>query len=131
MKTCIVLLMLVTVVGCVTTIDPATGKKTYAAKPSVVEAIDAIGTTAETAAPLTGGMVGIGLGALATMFGCYKKWKKPLTESTLLVNKISAGLKASGDVIDEFVKADPELWAKAKPPLKLAEKKGAIMPDMI
>jgi hypothetical protein len=131
MQKCIMLAMLVMVAGCVSTIDPATGKKGYAMKPAVAEFIDGVGTTAETAAPLTGGVVGIGLGAIATMFGCYKKWRKPLVEKTLLVDKVTAGLRAAGDVIETVVKSDPKLWEKAKPSLRLAEKNGAIMPDKV
>ncbi len=127
----LIVLLAIAVVGCTMTIDPVTGEKGYAVKESVVKVIDTIGTTAEIAGPMTGGIVGTILGIVVSVFGCYQTWKKPLTESGIMLDKVTAGLRAAGDVIEEVVKPNVASWATAKPILKLAAKNGSINADKL
>ena len=135
-------LLVIGVVACTTLVDPATGEKTYAVKESVAKGIETVGTTAEAVGPavaagvtainpVAGGIVSTILGIALSLFGCYKKWRVPLTESTIMLDKVSAGLRAAGDVIETVVKPNVELWAKAKPVLKVAEANGAVNGDKI
>jgi len=141
-KSILLLLLVIAVAGCTTLIDPATGEKTYAVKESVVTAIDAVGATAAAVGPavaagvtainpVAGGIVGTILGIALTLFQCYKKWKVPLTKSGVRLDKVTAGLRAAGDVIELVVKPNVELWAKAKPVLKTAAANGAVMGDQV
>ena len=138
----VIVLLAIGIVGCVSSVNPETGEKEYAMKESVAKAVDTVGTTAEAVGPavaagvsainpVAGGIVSTVLGIVLSLFGCWTKWKKPLIESTIMLDKVSAGLRAAGDVIEDVVKPNADLWAKAKPILKTAEKNGAINGDKV
>lgn len=141
MKNVLVCIVLLGVVGCVTGVDPDTGRKTYGLDPCSVKAAENVGLTIEVVGPpivtgvsainpVAGSVAGAILGAFTLLLGCYRKWKVPLVEQADLMTKMSAGMRAGADVI-ELAKDNKDLWAKMKPILKTAEKKGAIMPNKI
>jgi len=131
------------VAGCVAgPVDPETGQKTFAATPAVDKIATTTGEAIQTAGPVVtavatainpafGGIVGLVLGVAGALYGTYKKWRVPLTESNTLLVKTAAGLRAAGDVIEEVVKPQVDAWAKAKPILKNAAANGAINADKL
>ena len=104
--------------------------------------IDAVVDTAETIAPVIvatatainpvlGGVMGLIAGIIGTGFSLWRKWRTPLIQSRDAYDKLAMGARAAGDVIEKLVKPTAELWERAKPTLKQAEKDGATMPHKI
>jgi len=126
--------------GCVSTIDPVTGHKSYGLDPKAAQTIDTAAGTVEAVGgpvavgigaihPAAGAIAGVIVGVLTGLAGAWRKWRKPLAEKSELLDKVAAGARAAADVIDEVVKPNLAAWAQARAKLKAAKRAGAIMPD--
>ena len=135
-------MLLVTSLGCQSSVNEDTGEKEYQVPPKVDATIEGAGAAIEGAGPaivtgitmfnaVAGGIAGAVFTGLTTLLGLYRKWKKPLVEKGVLIDKMSAGMRAAADVIEHVVKPNKEAWAEYKPKMLKVEAKGAIMPDKI
>ena len=146
MKYLLLVMMLIavcfSVMSCVSSVDTETERKTYGLAHGATAKIDITGEAFEETAPAigalltalipgVGGIVNTAIGGLITLFVLYKKWKKPLVELSDVYVKTASGARAAADVIDLVVKPNADLWKRTKPILERAEKKGAIMPDLV
>ncbi|HEG43773.1 MAG TPA: hypothetical protein ENH94_06985 [Phycisphaerales bacterium] len=137
-----VTVLVMSITGCTMTSDDETGERQYGVKPVVGETIETGGKLLETLGPpvvtgitavnaVAGGVAGVVLTAVLSLLSCYRKWKVPLVEKSGMLVKVTAGLRAAGDVIENVVKPSKELWDKAKPVLKTAAANGAVNADKL
>ena len=133
--------------GCQSSTNEETGKKEYEVAPKVDKGIETTRAAVELVGPavvtgitmfnaVAGGAAGAVFTSLMTMLSLYRKWKKPLIEKGTLLVKVTAGLRAAGDVIEQVVKPNADMWSKDKPTkaktiLLKAAAKGAINADML
>lgn len=100
--------------GCVTSIDPTTGEKTYALDPNspAVAIGEMVGTGAGAIAPFLGGTWGLVVGAIAGIAAAWAKIKPSLTQTRTKADHYYAATASVVTAIEEFKKASPEAWLK-------------------
>lgn len=141
------MIVLAMVPGCQSSTNEETGEKEYQVPPKVDKSIEGAGSAVEAVGPavvtgitminaVAGGAASVAFTTLMTVLGLYRKWKKPLVEKSVMLDKVTVGLRAAGDVIEQVVKPNAELWSKDKPTkaktiLLKAASKGAINADML
>ncbi len=143
-KSVLVALMLVGVllVGCVSLVDPETGETLYGVAPAAAGAIDATAEGVETVGPGlaaiigainpgAGVIAGVAISALTTLGVLWRKWRTPMVEMSDSYDRLAMGARAAGDVIEEVVKPNAELWDKARPMMRAARAAGATNPDTL
>ena len=146
MKTKVMLMLLVAavcvVVGCVSVVDPETGETLYGVSPVVADKVETVGEMAESTGPGVtaivsainpgaGAIVGLVLGIAGSIFTLAKKWKAPLVATTSVLDKVSAGARASADAIDTILKpaVEEKVWEKFKAAMNTARSRGSTNPD--
>lgn len=126
---CLVVILLITsvlIVGCVTSVDPATGVTYQQIDPCYVKQVDKYIVLAESVAETSRPFIPIQFHWLFEVFGAaviaWQQFSKI---------KIIKGAKAAKRVISGYVKPDDVKWTEARKILLDAESKGAKMPDKL
>ena len=113
----VLLLVMPTISGCKTTINPETGAEQKQIDPEIAEKVEqgaeagiAIGSVLSAFMPGLTGIVGIAAGAL----GAWKKIKPKLTEAQSESRMYYTATESVVTAVDEFKKSNPTEWKKLK-----------------
>ena len=98
--------------GCVTSVDPATGEKTYAVDPNMSTQVEGVAQAVGSLASLlgsTGALVG---GVILGAVGAWRKVKPSLTEARTQAEHYHAATTATVEAIEQFKESAPEAWTQ-------------------
>jgi hypothetical protein len=124
---------LVAVAGCLTSIDPATGQRTYALDPNspAVAIGEMVGTGAGAIAPFLGGTWGLVVGAIAGLAAAWAKIKPSLTQARTKADHYYAATASVVTAIEEFKKSSPDAWLKLETAINEQLTKQGVDPKTI
>lgn len=120
---CMVLGLLVA--GCITSVDPETGKTLYSLDPNVVSTIEPLVETGITIGTILAAIFPVLVPIVTAAGGIYGTWKKlkpqvvkAQTEAGLYHTAVSSLVQA----IEDYKESDPEGWEKLKAKIKVGDK---------
>lgn len=125
MKKVIVLMCLLSLSGCVATIDPTTGGKLYSLDPNAVSIIEpivkgglTIGAILATIFPGSS-IITVGLAAIGSIFATWKRMKPRVTKAQGRAELCHTSTAALVTAIEEYKKIDPKGWEALKKEIKV------------